>query len=135
MSQGAGSPETYQPGVCNIGPEERRRRRRSGHLGIGSAILFLVAIAVLQLPDYYALASTVMFSAGAVGYLQDRFQFCAEYGRRGAFNLGGLDTEPQQVTDAAARKKDRRRAYQIFAYSAVIGVILGVAGWLALSLL
>lgn len=135
MSQGTGSGETYQPGVCNIGPEERRRRRRSGHLGTGAGILLLVAIAVLRLPDYYGLASTVMFGAGAVGYLQDRFQFCAEYGRRGAFNLGGLDNEPQQVTDEAARKKDRRRAYQIFAYSAVIGVILGVAGWSALILI
>lgn len=135
MSQGTGSGDMYQPGVCNIGAEERRRRRRSGHFGTGAAILFLVAIAVLRLPDYYGLASTIMFSGGAVGYLQDRLRFCAEYGRRGAFNLGGLDNDPRRVTDEAARKKDRRRAYQIFAYSAVIGVSLGVAGWFALTLL
>lgn len=135
MGESAGTTDSYQPGVCNIGTEERRRRRRVGHLGTAAGLFVLVAIGGLGLPAYYGLASTVFFIAGAIGYLQDRFRFCAHYGRQGEFNLGGLDAEPEQVDDETARKKDRRRARQISIYGIVVGIGAGVVGWLVLSLL
>jgi hypothetical protein len=130
MSDTAATSAQYQPGVCNIGTEERRRRRRVGHLGTGAGLLVLVLVAATNLPAYYALASSVFFIAGASGYLQDRFRFCAYYGREGEYNLGGLETGPSQVTDTDAREKDRKRARQIMAYSLFAGLGAGIVGTL-----
>lgn len=128
MAAGEPGAEGYQPGVCNIGTEERRRRRRSGHLGMAAALFVVAAIALLSLPWYYALTSIVFFIAGAMGYLQDRFRFCAYYGRDGKYNLGGLDSGPTVVTDQDAREADRRRSHRIMAYSLVAGLALGIIG-------
>lgn len=134
MAAGDPGNEGYQPGVCNIGTEERTRRRRSGHLGMAAALFVVAAIALLALPWYYALSSTVFFVAGALGYLQDRFRFCAYYGRDGKYNLGGLDSEPSVVTDQDAREADRRRSRRIMGYSLVAGLALGIVGSLLVYL-
>jgi hypothetical protein len=36
----------YQPGVCNIGPQEIRRRRRAGHVGLVAAASVAIGVAV-----------------------------------------------------------------------------------------
>jgi hypothetical protein len=64
-------------------------------------------------------------AAGAAsGYLQARRRFCANFGFRGVYNFDSLGHE-QQVTSDQAQAQDRRRALQITAISAAIG--LGVA--------
>lgn len=131
-SGGAGE---YQPGVCNIGTEERERRRRAGHLGTAAGLFVVIAVALLSLPPYLALASSVFFISGATGYLQDRMRFCAYYGNRGEYNLGGLGDDPGVVTDEEARRADKRKARQIMVYSLVIGIGAGVAGTAVLYVL
>ena len=128
MAETSADSGEYQPGVCNIGTAERQRRRRTGHLGSLAGVALLLAVGGLGLPPYYGLASTVFFIAGAVGYLQDRYQFCAYYGQRGEYNLGGLDQSPETVTDEAARRRDRQRSREIYAYSLVAGLGVGLLG-------
>lgn len=123
-----GDADEYQPGVCNIGTEERQRRRRAGHLGTAVGLLLIAAVALLDLPPYYALASSVFFGLGASGYLQDRFRFCAYYGNRGEYNLGSLADGPEVVTDEDAKSADRRRARKIMLYSTAIGIGVAVLG-------
>jgi hypothetical protein len=53
-----------------------------------------------------------------------RQRFCANFGFRGVYNFDSLGHE-QQVTGDQAQAQDRRRALQITAISAAIG--LGVA--------
>lgn len=124
----------YQPGVCNIGTPERQRRRRVGHLSTAGGLFVVAAIAALSLPSYYALASTPFFVGGAMGYLQDRLRFCAYYGRRGEYNLGGLENDPGSVPDTEAQERDRKRSRQIMLYSLGLGIGAAVLATLLVAL-
>lgn len=135
MADASADLDGYQPGVCNIGGPERKRRRRAGHLGVAAGLALLLAVALLDLPPYFGLASTPFFIGGAIGYIQDRLRFCAHYGRAGEYNLGSLDESPEPVTDETARRTDRRRSRQIFLYSLVSGLAAAIGGTLFLYVL
>jgi hypothetical protein len=116
---------TYQPGVCNIGPDEIRRRRRSGFIGlIGAVGLFAVLVAVGAPPIARALVGLPTVIA-ASGFLQAHLRFCAGFGQLGVFNFGTVgDTE--QVIDDTARAKDRARARQIGLASFAVGIAVAI---------
>ena len=65
-----------------------------------------------------------LLSEARFGYLQARQRFCANYGFRGLYNFDARGHE-QPVDRTQAQEEDRRRALQITATSAAIG--LGVA--------
>lgn len=115
----------YQPGVCNIGPEEIRRRRRAGHIGLVAATGLLVGLVAAGAPPPARLLVAVPAVMSASGYLQARFKFCAGFGSRGVFNFGAIG-ETHDVIDAEARALDRSRARQIGLASVAIGVAAGV---------
>ena len=116
----------YQPGVCNIGPVEIARRRRAGHVGLGAAVVLLVALVAIGAPPGSRLLVALPAAAAASGYLQARFRFCAGFGSRGVYNFGELG-QTVQVEDAEARRRDRARATQIGLASVAIGVAVGLA--------
>lgn len=132
MADASAESGAYRPGVCNIGGPERKRRRRAGHLGVAAGLGLLLAVALLDQPPYYGLASTPFFIGSAVGYIQDRLRFCAYYGRAGEYNLGSLDQSPETVSEETARKKDRRRSRQIYLYSLLSGLVVAIVGTLFL---
>ena len=100
---------SYEPGVCNIGPEEVARRRRAGHVGlIASVGLFLLLLAVAA-PHWARLGLVLTVAASASGYLQAWLHFCAGFGSSGVYNFGPLGTV-QQVADPGARSRDRHRS-------------------------
>src|SRR6476646_7828567 len=98
----------YQPGVCNIGPLEIRRRRRAGHVGLVAAVVLL------------AILVAIPAAMAASGYLQAWLKFCAGFGSRGIFNFGEVG-QTHQVVDAEGRARDRARARQIGFASLGIG--------------
>jgi hypothetical protein len=116
--------DQYVPGACNIGPSEISMRRRAGHVGL--VVTAALAAALLRSDRHRAwrLTLAVPAAGAASGYLQARQRFCANYGFRGRYNFDRLGQE-QPVTDDRAQALDRRRARQIAATSAAIG--LGVA--------
>jgi ferric-dicitrate binding protein FerR (iron transport regulator) len=114
----------YRPGVCNIGPEEIARRRRSGHVGALLTLGLLVLLVAADAPPVTRLALVIPATISASGYLQAWLKFCAGFGAMGVRNFGPLGrTEP--VEDEAARAADRRRAREIGLVS--LGVGLAVA--------
>lgn len=116
---------SYEPGVCNIGPEEIARRRRAGHVGlIASVGLFLLLLAV-GAPHWARLGLVLTVAASASGYLQAWLHFCAGFGSSGVYNFGRLGTV-QQVVDPGARLRDRRRSLEIGLASLVIGLGVGL---------
>jgi hypothetical protein len=121
---------TYQPGVCNIGPMEIARRRMVGHVGLAATIATLGSLTLIDAPPILRLAAAVPAMVSASGYLQARLRFCAGYGRLGMFNFGESRAHAATVADSEARAADRRKAWQISAWSALIGLGVGVAGWL-----
>jgi hypothetical protein len=116
---------SYQAGVCNIGTAETRRRRMAGHAGALAAAVIYVALVAAGSAHALRLIVALPAAMSAVGYIQARLHFCANYGSRGVFNFGDLGSL-DAVQDDAARAKDRRRSLEIGLGSAAIGIGVGI---------
>lgn len=115
----------YTPGVCNIGPAEIRRRRRSGYLGLGLAVLFLAAAFAFDWPAAVRLLVFIPVFLAAQGFLQAAFHFCVGFATRGLFNFGELGSE-ESVQDAEFRRLDQRKAIKISALAFVIAAAVAI---------
>jgi hypothetical protein len=116
--------DQYVPGSCNIGPDEIALRRRVGHAGLAVTAALGAALLRSDLHPAWRLTLAVPAAGAASGYLQARQRFCANFGWRGVYNFDRLGQE-RPVTGDHTQTEDRRRAWQIAAASAAIGV--GVA--------
>jgi hypothetical protein len=116
--------DQYVPGSCNIGPDEIALRRRVGHAGLAVTAALGAALLRSDLHPAWRLTLAVPAAGAASGYLQARQRFCANFGWRGVYNFDRLGQE-RPVTGDHTQTEDRRRAWQITAASAAIGV--GVA--------
>lgn len=117
--------DAYQPGVCNIGPEEIARRRRAGHVGLLVTLAVLAVLVAINAPPLARLIAILPAAGSASGYLQAWLKFCAGFGSRGIFNFGVLG-ESTEVGDPEARARDRRRSRQIGVASLGIGIVVGI---------
>ena len=122
--------DTYQPGVCNIGPVEIARRERVAHVGLAVTVATLALLIAIDAPSWLRLGAAVPAMVSASGYLQARMRFCAGYGRLGMSNFGDSHADATRVVDDGARAADRRKARQISSLSLLIGLAVGVTGWL-----
>jgi ferric-dicitrate binding protein FerR (iron transport regulator) len=109
----------YQPGVCNIGRDERRKRRVAGVAGFVGAVAYVGVVLWTGLPDRYLLGTFAFLFGGFVGVFQDYFRFCVGFAALARYDLSGSGDEAGTVADAAAVRRDRRRALQILAYAAL----------------
>jgi len=114
----------YQPGVCNIGPQEIRRRRRAGHAGLAASVVLLAFLLAAGAPPLARLLVAIPAAMAASGYLQAWLKFCAGFGSRGIFNFGEIG-ETHEVVDAEAHARDRSRSRQIALASLAIGGVVG----------
>ncbi|MFI5258704.1 MAG: hypothetical protein ACHQ01_03720 [Candidatus Limnocylindrales bacterium] len=117
--------EGYQPGVCNIGPEEITRRRRVGHAGLIASVLVFAVLLAVQAPHWTRLVLVVTAGGAASGYLQAWLHFCAGFGSKGVFNFGPVGAV-EEVHNPAARSRDRRRSLEIGLASLAIGLAVGI---------
>jgi len=115
----------YQPGVCNIGPQEIRRRRRAGHAGLAASVVLLAILVAVGAPPLARLLVAIPAAVAASGYLQAWLKFCAGFGSRGIFNFGEIG-ETHEVIDAEAHARDRSRSRQIGLASLAIGGVVGI---------
>ncbi len=111
---------TYVPGVCNIGPAERRKRRRLGWGGLVVVLVALVAFPLFGTPDVLRLLIAVPAAAGANGFLQSAMHFCVGFAMRGLYNLGTTLGTEESVMDASQRRADQKKGAQIMLYSLLI---------------
>ena len=114
----------YQPGVCNIGPAQQRRRLL---LGIASFLLaagLVAAVVAVGWPRWALLLSVFPLYGAAMGYLQYRERFCVGFAGIGVFDVGD---GTNQVLDEAALAADRKRAVRLNAKSVAVGVLGAVA--------
>ena len=103
----------YQAGVCNIGPQEIKKRQRVAILGYSAALLVFI------LSDYLASAgSQVLFFIttlmGSVGYVQSRKKFCLAFGLAGTFNVS---ESMKKVVSPEDLRADRKTALTILGQS------------------
>ncbi|MGQ3328888.1 MULTISPECIES: hypothetical protein [Halorubrum] len=110
----------YQPGVCNIGPAQQRRRLL---LGVGSLLLAVVTVAAIvavEWPRWTLILSLFPLYGAAMGYFQYRERFCVGFAGIGVFDVDG---ETRQVRDEAALAADRRRAVRLNLKSLAVGAL------------
>ena len=119
----------YQPGVCNIGPAEIRRRRTSGYVGLGLAVVFLVIAFALGWAAPWRLLVALPVFLSAQGFLQAAFRFCVGFASRGLFNFGELGSE-ETIHDKEFRRKDQRKALLITLLAFVIAAVVSVLAYL-----
>ena len=123
------SATVYQPGVCNIGPAEIRRRRLSGWIGIAVSVVYLALAFGLGWAATWRLLVALPAMIAATGFLQAAFHFCVNFGTRGLYNFGELGTE-ETVYEAEFRKADQRKALLITGLSLAIGLAVAVIAFL-----
>lgn len=115
--------QKYIPGICNIGPAERRRRRIGGFLGAVVAVVGAVLLIISSIDWYWRLSLVVPATGAAIGLLQDAMHFCVGFGMRGIFNVRNSVGKTDSVDQAEYRRKDRAKARHIMGYSLVIGLL------------
>lgn len=115
----------YEPGRCNIGPAEIRRRRQVGHIGLAATIVGLILLVVINANPLWRLLLFFPAAVSASGYLQAIFHFCAGFGSRGVYNFGPLGRQ-EQVTDREALNRDRAMSNRIGLGAAAIGLVVAV---------
>src|SRR5689334_23173233 len=114
---------TYQPGVCNIGPEEIKMRNRSGYLGLAVAIILGIFLLVSNAQPILRLIIFIPLFSAAIGFLQAKLHFCAGFGMRGVYNVLHSRGEVDNVLEAENRKIDRIKAIKISLGAVVIAAV------------
>jgi hypothetical protein len=123
--------QEYQPGVCNIGRAERRKRRVVGVVSLVGAVAFVgYALAVAQSSSLLVLSFPLFFGA-ALGFVQDRMGFCVGFGALARYDLSGSGGGAGDVADAEAAWRDRKRAVTVLAVS--VGVALAATALVSVA--
>ncbi len=118
------APQGYVPGVCNIGPDERRQRRLFGLVSGGIAVVLFAFLLATNAARPWRFLIFFPVAGAAIGILQDRLHFCAGYGFRGVANVFSPAGETEDVTSAEFRRQDQRKALQIIGLSAAVGAVI-----------
>lgn len=119
----------YKPGVCNIGSAEIARRKHAGWIGVGVTAILGLALFSLRVPAVWRLSLFVPAFFAATGFMQGFMHFCAGFGMQGVFNFGPQVGQTERIEREESRRLDKRKARQIFAYSALIAVVVALASF------
>jgi|SRR5579872_4713754 len=117
----------YIPGVCNIGPQERIHRLTAGWIGTAAFIGLLFYFRLggfAKTANFYLLIPALL---GSIGFLQNHFHFCVNFGLRGLMNMDKKAFDTEKVEQAEYRRLDRQRAWRIIG----MGVGISLAATLA----
>ena len=117
---------TYVPGVCNIGPAERRKRKQLGWVGVVLVVVGLVCFVVFDAPAWVRVIIAIPAAIAANGFLQSAMHFCVGFAMRGLYNMGdSLGTE-ETVYESDQRKADQRKGALIVGLSLLIAAAVAV---------
>lgn len=118
--------ENYEPGVCNIGVEERSRRRLLGWISFAIVVITYVLGRIFNIPRIYFLLEFLPSFSAILAYFQVTERFCAYFGIFNYFNFEKIG-EQQNVTDIEAQSIDRLHALQMFFKTMILSIIVTAA--------
>jgi hypothetical protein len=98
----------YQPGVCNIGAWEIRRRRRSAIVGFAISAVLLAVLVATGVPAVARLLVVFPLWGSVVSWLQARRQFCVGFAVARMSNFADEEAGRERVDDEAAHRADMR---------------------------
>ncbi|MHC3378828.1 hypothetical protein [Haloarcula sp. H-GB5] len=123
----------YQPGVCNIGANQRRARRLSAIASFAVAIGVALAVAVGAVPDLSLWATIPFVFGGYVGAFQDYFRFCVAFGALARYDLSGSGGSSGRVDASEAVRADRRKAAKILLLATAATAVTTGLGYAAIT--
>ncbi|GAA0514625.1 hypothetical protein SAMN04488066_103108 [Halorubrum aquaticum] len=123
----------YQPGVCNIGPTQRRRRLLLGGVSILAAAALVAAVLAVGWPHWTLVLTTFPLYGAAMGCFQYRERFCVGFAGVGVFDVG---EGTERIDDPEALAADRKRAVRLNVKSLAVGALgaLAIYGIAAVAL-
>ena len=120
---------TYTPGVCNIGTQETKYRRKIGWIGLIVTIIIFGILVWSAMSPLLRLLLILPATISAAGFLQARAHFCFAYAEQGIHNFNALG-DKQSIEEQDARKKDKKRGRIIILQALLIGILIGIAATL-----
>ena len=112
----------YVPGVCNINPQEIRRRRQSGHLGLALTVVLTAIALVLDVSWYFRIVVIIPAFLSAIGYLQAHNKFCVGYAS--AKQQHADDGEVVAITDKEALALDNKKTRNMNLQATIIAAFV-----------
>lgn len=119
----------YVPGVCNIGPAEVKKRRDIGVIWIIVSAALLGILLVFHANPFLRLLIFFPLTISFSGFYQAYFHFCAGFGMSGLYNVAKSAGNTDTVAEADFRRKDKKKAQQIFTLSIVTGIIVAIVSY------
>lgn len=124
--------DRYRPGVCNIGPREIARRRRTGYLGLLLAGALALALVVSGAAAETRLLVAAPLFVGLLGLAQARARFCVAFAALGVHDLPSAARPTREgATARIARIADLRRAASLLIAPGAISLVLVAILYLA----
>jgi hypothetical protein len=122
----------YEPGVCNIGRKEIRKRYALAVVGFAIAAIVSYIILSSYLPRWALLSSFIPLLVGFEGFYQGYLGFCAGFAAAGVYDFTGSGGSKSKVTDPESHKRDMKKANRIHLYSIISGMIVTAIIYFAL---
>lgn len=113
----------YRPGVCNIGYDERRKRRMLGVVSVLAAAGYALVVLASGRPETALVATFPLWFGGFVGLFQHRLGFCVAFGAMARYDLTGSGGDAGSISEAEAVRRDRRRAAEVVGYALLAAVV------------
>lgn len=120
----------YQPGACNIGQAEQRKRYTTGILGFLAAAILTLAVFALELGTHWLLAAVAPLFLGFLGLFQGREQFCVGFAMAGVYDVSESGSTRRDAP-SDARRADQRRAVLLQAKALLTAIAATLALYVA----
>ena len=112
----------YEPGYCNIGRPQRRRRYAYAATAFGATVAGVLGVVVGLIPELLLVAAFVTLALGFEMLIQARTSFCVRLALLGRYDFRG-EGEAGRVDEAAARHADQIYAVKITAASLLLAAL------------
>ena len=129
VSETDGDNSGYISGVCNIGPQEIKKRRDALFFSAAFLVIIIIMIQLFHANHLWRLVIFLPALSLGVGFQQWYFKFCVNFGLRGVFNFGDLG-KTYTVDQKEYFKKDRLRAITFIVTALFFAVVAAVVYYL-----
>ncbi len=118
----------YIPGVCNIGPQEIRRRKQAGWMGLLTTVTLWAVFIWFDVSPLWRLTLFIPAMMAAIGFQQAYMRFCVYYGFARVFNFEEIG-KTSSTQQAGFQDKDGRKAWQIIIVSILVGLVISFSAY------
>lgn len=115
-------PQTYVPGKCNIGHNEKEKRMRQGLAGVMLACGWTFLGYTWVFPIFLKILVMIPAFAGTLGFLQYNSSFCVYYGLSQKQNIADND-KATIVSDTAAVNADKQKSIALTMVALIVSFL------------